>query len=381
MVSRIVALVMQSSPSADCAKHLCVHRILTIAIRCNNHCKPDPGGTLMIRIAVLGCGRIGAMHAANIAAHPRARLAAVQDINRVAAETAAASTGARVFETAVEVFASPDVDAILIATATDTHADLLEQAVAVGKPVLCEKPIDLSLARVNRCAAAIRGVATPIQIGFVRRFDPGHKAVHDAVRAGDIGDLHQVVITSRDPGLAPEAYLKVSGGILRDMTIHDLDMARFILGEEPAVVTATGSRLVAPAQMEKLGDYDTVTVLMTTASGKQAIVTNSREAAYGYDQRVEAFGSKGMAVSENRRPHQMLLSGKGYSNHAAPLLHFFIERYREAFDAEIDAFVEAVETHRPPMVGFDDGRRALVLAEAALKSIAEGRAVKVSEVD
>jgi myo-inositol 2-dehydrogenase/D-chiro-inositol 1-dehydrogenase len=132
--------------------------------------------------------------------------------------------------------------------------------------------------------------------------------------------------------------------------------------------------------MEKLGDYDTVTVLMTTTSGKQAIIPNSTEAAYGYDQRVEAFGSKGMAVSENRRPHQMLLSGKGYSNHAAPLLNFFIERYREAFDAEIDAFVDAVETRQPATVGFDDGRRALVLAEAALKSIAEGRAVKVSEV-
>ena len=333
----------------------------------------------MIGIAVLGCGRIGAMHAANIAAHPRARLAVVQDINIAAARAVAASTGARVTETAAEIFASPDVDAVLIATATDTHADLLEQAVAAGKPVLCEKPIDLSLDRVNRCAAAIRGAATPIQIGFVRRFDPGHKAVHDTVRAGEIGDLHQVVITSRDPGLAPEAYLKVSGGIFRDMTIHDFDMARYILGEEPEVVAATASQLVAPALMEKLGDYDTVTVLMTTASGKQAIIINSREAAYGYDQRVEAFGSKGMAVSENRRPHHMLLSGKGYSDRAAPLLNFFIERYREAFDAEIDAFVEAVETRQPATVGFEDGRRALVLAEAALKSVAEGRAVKVSE--
>ena len=335
----------------------------------------------MIRIAVLGCGRIGAMHAANIAAHPSARLAAVQDINAAAAQAAAASAGARVMSNAAEVFSSPDVDAVLIATATDTHADLLEQAVAAGKPVLCEKPIDLSLARVNRCAAAISGAKTPIQLGFVRRFDPGHKAVRDAVAAGDIGVLHQVVITSRDPGLAPEAYLKVSGGIFRDMTIHDFDMARFILGEEPEVVIATGSRLVAPALMEKLGDFDTVTVVMTTPSGKQAIITNSREALYGYDQRVEAFGSKGMAVSENRRPNQMLLSGKGFSNHAASLLHFFIERYREAFDAEIDAFVKAVETHQPAVVGFEDGRQALALAEAALKSIAEGRAVKTSEIE
>jgi myo-inositol 2-dehydrogenase / D-chiro-inositol 1-dehydrogenase len=335
----------------------------------------------MIRIAVLGCGRIGAMHAANIAAHPRARLAAVQDINRAAAESVAASTGAQVIESAAAVFASPDVDAVLIATATDTHADLLEQAVAAGKPVLCEKPIDLSLSRVNRCAETIRGATLPIQIDFVRRFDPGHKAVHDAVRAGDIGELHQVIVTSRDPGLAPESYLRVSGGILRDMTIHDFDMARYILGEEPAEVFAAGSRLVAPALMEKLRDYDTISVLVTTASGKQAMIINSREAAYGYDQRVEAFGTKGMAVSENRRPHHMVLSGKGFADHGAPLLNFFIERYREAFDAEISAFIEAVETRRPAAVGFEDGRLALVLAEAALKSIAERRAVKVTEVD
>ncbi|HTR14963.1 MAG TPA: inositol 2-dehydrogenase [Roseiarcus sp.] len=334
----------------------------------------------MIRIAVLGCGRIGAMHAANIAAHSRARLAAVQDINSAAAEAVAASTGARVMRTAADIFSSPDVDAVLIATATDTHADLLEQAVAAGKPVLCEKPIDLSLDRVNRCAVAIRGAATPIQLGFVRRFDPGHKAVRDAVSAREIGDLHQVAITSRAPGLAPEAYLKVSGGIFRDMTIHDFDMARFVLGEEPEVVFATALRLVAPALMEKLGEYDTVTAVLTTASGKQAVITNSREAVYGYDQRVEAFGSNGMAVSENRRPHEMQISGKGFSSHAAPLLNFFIERYQEAFDAEIDAFVEAVERQRPPVVGFEDGRRALALAEAALKSVAEGRAVKVSEV-
>ena len=334
----------------------------------------------MVRIAVLGCGRIGAMHAANIAAHPRARLAGVQDINPAAAEAVAAATGAPVMGSAATILASPEVDAVLIATATDTHADLLEQAVAAGKPVLCEKPIDLSLARVNRCAAAIRGTKLPIQIGFVRRFDPGHKAVHDAVRLGRIGTLHQVIVTSRDPGLAPEAYLKVSGGILRDMTIHDFDMARYILGEEPSEVFATGSRLVAPALMETLGDHDTVTVVMKTASGKQAIITNSREASYGYDQRVEAFGSEGMAVSENRRPHQAVLSGKGFTDHAAPLLHFFIERYREAFDAEIGAFVEAVETGKPAVVGFEDGRLALALAEAALRSMTEGRVVKMTEV-
>jgi myo-inositol 2-dehydrogenase/D-chiro-inositol 1-dehydrogenase len=335
----------------------------------------------MVRIALLGCGRIGAMHAANIAAHPRAQLAAVYDINRFAAESVGSLTGAPVLDSAAAAFASPEVDAVLIATATDTHADLLEQAVAANKPVLCEKPIDLSLARVNRCASVIAGTTLPIQLGFVRRFDPGHKAVHDAVRAGAIGDLHQVVVTSRDPGLAPEGYLKVSGGILRDMTIHDFDMARFILGEEPVEVFATGSRLVAPPLMASLADYDTITVVMTTASGKQAIIVNSREAVYGYDQRVEAFGSKGLAISENVRPHHMTMASRDFTARAAPLLNFFIERYREAFAAEISAFAEAVETGRPAVVGFEDGRLALALAEAAVKSIAERRVVNVTEVE
>jgi len=253
--------------------------------------------------------------------------------------------------------------------------------VAANKPALCEKPIDLSLARVNRCAAVVRGTRLPIQIGFVRRFDPGHKAVHDAVRAGDIGELHQVIVTSRDPGLAPDSYLKVSGGILRDMTIHDFDMARFMLGEEPVDVFATAARLVSPQLMQSLGDYDTITVVMTTATGKQAIIINSREAAYGYDQRVEAFGSKGLAMSENQRPHRMTLAGRGFTERAAPLLHFFIERYQAAFEAEITAFVDAVETAKPAVVGFEDGRLALVLAEAAIKSIAERRVVKVTEVE
>jgi myo-inositol 2-dehydrogenase / D-chiro-inositol 1-dehydrogenase len=334
----------------------------------------------MIRIAVLGCGRIGVMHAANIAAHPRAILAGVYDIHTPAAEAVSEKTGAEVFASAEAVFGSTKVDAVLIATATDTHADLLEMAVAAGKPVLCEKPIDLSLDRVNRCAATIADSKVAIQLGFVRRFDPGHAAVRRAIEAGDLGDLHQVTITSRDPGLAPEAYLKVSGGILRDMTIHDLDMARFILGEEVTTVFATGARLVDPVLMQKLGDYDTVTVVLTTASGKQAVILNSRQSVYGYDQRVEALGTKGMAISENRRPHGMTLHTVDFTDRAATLLNFFIERYREAFDAEISEFVDAVETGRAPVVGFEDGRLALVLAEAALKSIAEGRAVAVKEI-
>jgi myo-inositol 2-dehydrogenase / D-chiro-inositol 1-dehydrogenase len=335
----------------------------------------------MTRIAVLGVGRIGRMHAENIANHPRARLAGVYDVVDAAAQEVSSKLGVPAFRCVDEVLASPEVDAILIATSTPTHADLIEKAVAAGKPMLCEKPIDLSLTRVDACAGRIRGTTVPIMLGFVRRFDPSHRAVRDTVRSGAIGDLHQVVITSRDPGLAPESYLQVSGGIFRDMTIHDFDMARFVLGEEVVSVQATGSRLVDPAMMERLGDFDTVSITMTTASGRQAIISNSRQAVYGYDQRVEALGTLGMAQSENIRAHHMALSTEAQTGQGAPSQNFFIDRYREAFAAEIGAFVDAVEQARAPEVGFEDGRMALVLAEAALRSVQTGRMVQVSEVE
>lgn len=333
-----------------------------------------------MKIAVLGCGRIGRMHAENIAAHPRATLAGVFDVHRPAADDVGGKLGVTVFESADALIVSSDVDAVLIATSTPTHADFIEKAVAAGKPILCEKPIDLSLARVQRCAEAIGTTKVPIMLGFVRRFDPGHRAARDAVRAGDIGNLHQVVITSRDPGMPPVAYTQASGGIFRDMTIHDFDMARFILGEEVIEVSATGSRLIDPALMQSLDDYDTVTVVLKTASGRQCIINNSRQAVYGYDQRVEALGTKGMVVSENRRPNMTTLHRADFTGKGAPLLNFFIDRYAEAFIAEIDAFVDAVDAGKPPEVGFEDGRQALILAEAAIKSAAEGRTVRTSEI-
>lgn len=334
----------------------------------------------MVRIGVLGCGRIGRMHADNIVAHSGASLAGVFDVATKAAQEVADRLGTKVFGSADEVLSSKDVDAVLIATSTPTHADLLEKAVAQGKPVLCEKPIDLSIERVNRCARTIGSTDVPIMLGFVRRFDPGHRAVRDAVQAGDIGELHQVVITSRDPGMPPVAYAEASGGIFRDMTIHDFDMARFVLGEEVTEVSALGSRLVDRPLMERLGDYDTVSVVMKTRTGKQCIINNSRQAVYGYDQRVEALGDRGMVVSENRRGHMATLHRADFTGQGAPLLNFFIDRYAEAFMKEIGAFVDAVQMGTAPEVGFEDGRLALVLAEAAIKSAAENRTVMVSEI-
>lgn len=334
----------------------------------------------MVRIAVLGIGRIGRMHAENIAAHPRATLAGVYDIHSPAAADAATTLAVRQFESVEDVLGSSDVDAVLIATSTSTHADLIEQCVAAGKAILCEKPIDLSLDRVNACAKVIEGSTLPLMLGFVRRFDLGHSNVRKALESGKIGDLHQVIITSRDPRMAPDSYIEVSGGIFRDMTIHDFDMARFILGEEITELTATGSRLVDPSLMDRCDDYDTISVMMKTASGKQAIITNSRRAVYGSDQRVEAFGSAGMAISENHAENNVRLYGKDFSDQAAPLKDFFIERYGDAFAAEITAFVDAVEHGTAPAVGFEDGRQALILAEAANRSVREGRTIMLSEI-
>ncbi len=320
------------------------------------------------------------MHADNIAAHARAELAGVFDVHVPSAEDVSGKHNVQNFASAEDAILSDTVDAVLIATPTSTHVDLLEACVKAGKPVLCEKPIDLSLDRVNELKSRIAGTEVPIMLGFVRRFDPGHAAAQKAVAGGEIGELHQVIITSRDPGMAPDGYIETSGGIFRDMTIHDLDLARFMLGEEVTEVQATGSRLVNPALMERCGDYDTVTVTLKTASGKQAVITNSREAVYGYDQRVELFGAKGMLISENHRENLMTKHVAGGTGIAAPLQHFFIERYREAFDAEIGFFVDAIGNKAPVPVGFEDGRLALLLADACFLSIAEGRTIKTSEL-
>ena len=334
----------------------------------------------MLRIAVLGCGRIGQMHAANVKRHPRAELAAVYDVNRQAADKIAAAQGVRPAASAEEIFSSSDIDAVLIATATPTHADYIEMAVAAGKAVLCEKPIDLNLARVNTCAAKIKGTKVPIQLGFNRRYDPGHSAAREAVLAGEIGDLHQVIITSRDPALPPRAYLEAAGGLFRDMTIHDFDLARFMLGEEPTEVFALANALIDPALGAELNEVDSAMFVLRTASGKQCHINNSRTAVYGYDQRVELMGTAGMIISDNRKPHEVRRFSSTTTETSQPYQFFFLERYLEAFMAEIDGFVDCVEKGAIPLASFEDGRRALILAEAAYLSMREKRLVKVTEV-
>lgn len=332
----------------------------------------------MISFALLGCGRIGAMHARNLAKAAGARLATVFDPNADAAKAAAEANGCTVSSSAEEAILG--VDAVLIATSTPTHAALIEAAAKAGKAILCEKPIDLNLDRVKACRKAIEGCDVPIQIGFNRRFDPGHRAARDARAAGRIGTLEQVIITSRDPAPPPRAYTAVSGGIYRDMTIHDFDLARFMLGEEPTEVFATGSAVVDPSIGPEFGDVDSIMVVMRTASGKLCHINNSRRATFGYDQRVELLGSEGMVISDNRKAHELKAYGAAATEAAEPFLNFFIQRYEEAFEAEVAGFVAAIRDRTPVQASFDDGYRALVLAEAAIASGKSGGFVKVDTI-
>jgi myo-inositol 2-dehydrogenase/D-chiro-inositol 1-dehydrogenase len=331
----------------------------------------------MLHFAQFGAGRIGAIHAANLAAHPGASLRYVIDVNRAAAEALAARHGARVSTTEVAL-ADPEVGAVIIASSTDTHAELVIAAARAGKAIFCEKPIDLSLQRTDAAIAAVRASGVPLLVGFNRRFDPSFAELRRRLAAGAIGTVEQVIVTSRDPGLPPLSYLKGSGGQFRDMTIHDFDMAAWLLGEPPVEVFAYGAALVDPAVAE-LGDIDSCMVLLRTTSGRMAHINNSRRATYGYDQRIEVLGSLGRLIAGNRTPTTVEQADADSVRSDKPF-HFFLERYAEAYRAELASFIEAVTTGAPVQVGPDEARAALVLAEAALMSLNEHRPVKVSEV-
>jgi len=330
----------------------------------------------MIRIAMLGAGRIGKIHARNVASNPRCRLVAVADPMAEAASALAESLGAEASTEPKATLARADIDAIVIGTPTDSHVDLMLAAVRHGKAVLCEKPIDLDIHKVDAAAAEVERLKGRVMIAFNRRFDPSANALKRAIAAGQIGDVRQVIITSRDPGPPPLSYIATSGGIFRDMMIHDFDMARWLLGEDPAEISATASCLVDP-EIAKADDYDTLMVIMQTPSGRQCHINNCRQSVYGYDQRFEVFGSAGMLLNDNLRSSTLRRYGAEETEAREPLLNFFLERYAEAYRIELAAFVEAVETGAAMPVSMRDGRQALRLADAALESAKTGRQVRV----
>ena len=333
-----------------------------------------------LRFAVLGCGRIGKMHAEMLARRvPGATVSVVFDVVEQAASAVAADLGCRVGTSLSDAVSSDDVDAVAICTSTDTHVEAMVAAAESGKHIFCEKPISLSVAEVDRGLAAVDAAGVKLQIGFNRRFDPSHKAVADAVRHGSVGDVHLVNIISRDPGPPPIEYVRVSGGMFNDMTIHDFDMARYVTGSDVVEVYAKGAVRVDPA-IGEAGDIDTAVVLLTHADGALTTIDNSRRAAYGYDQRVEAFGSNGKAASDNTHQfNSVLATDQGYRR--PPLEDFFLERYARSYLDQWDAFVDYVRGGGDSPASGADGRAPLVIGTAALLSMQENRPIRIADLD
>ena len=329
----------------------------------------------MVRVGLIGCGRIGRVHADSITVSPRAELAHVVDPFESSAREVGEQFSAPWGTDVEDVLGDPSIDAVVVASPTPTHVDLLTRAVRAGKAVLCEKPIDLDITRVDACRAAIGALAERVMLGFNRRFDPSFADIRARVQAGEIGTLEQLTIISRDPAPPPAGYVATSGGLFRDMTIHDFDMARFFLGEV-VEVSATGSNLVSP-EIAEAGDIDGAVVVLRGTGGTLCSITNSRRCAFGYDQRLEAFGERGSLSAANQLPTSVRFSGADHTEVAPPYHNFFLDRYTPAYRAELAAFVTGVEQGGAFSPGFADGRAALVLADAANESLRSGAAVKV----
>jgi len=326
----------------------------------------------MFEIAVVGAGRIGKIHAANVVAHPALKLRAVVDPFAPNAAALAKAHGAEAiaFEAAL---ADPAIKGVVVASATDAHLDQALAAIAAGKIVMCEKPLDLDLGRARAAADRLGGADVPLMLGFNRRFDPHFKALKTALDRGDVGALETLHIVSHDPALPPPAYVKVSGGLFKDMAIHDFDMARWLLGEPIVEVFAAASCLIDP-EIGAAGDIDTAKTILRTASGKLCVISNSRRSGYGYDQRIEAFGAKGALRADNVM--QSTVSRWSEPGIASDTFqNFFLERYAEAYRAEIAHFAEMLAGEAKPSVGYDDGVAALELAEAAAQSVRTGQPV------
>ncbi|QDC10655.1 inositol 2-dehydrogenase [Oceanicola sp. D3] len=330
-----------------------------------------------MRVGLLGAGRIGNVHAQAISSHPESDLVAVSDAFEKNAQALAKSYGCEV-RSSDEIIADSSIDAVLVATSTDTHSDLIEAAAAAGKAVLCEKPVDLSLERANECLRNVGDKASSIMIGFNRRFDPNFGTLKAAIDAGEIGKAELLSITSFDPAPPPVEYIKVSGGLFRDMMIHDFDMANFIMGQAPVSVSAVGTSVVDPA-IGEAGDVDTAAVTLTYADGRIAVIKNSRRAVYGYDQRVEVLGSEGLLQAQNMLENTVVKSTTAGVSSAKPT-YFFLERYMPAYKAEWSAFVEAVQGKSAMPVNLHDGVAALAMAEAATRSAKAGTPVALADV-
>jgi myo-inositol 2-dehydrogenase/D-chiro-inositol 1-dehydrogenase len=334
-----------------------------------------------INVGLVGAGRIGRLHAENLAYRiPEASLVAVSDIFLEAAQSVAADMEIPVaYEDHRPILEDETIDAVLICSSTDTHAQLIEEAAQAGKQIFCEKPIALDLRSIDRVLEAVARAGVKLQIGFNRRFDPHFRRIRELIAAGEIGKPHLLRITSRDPHPPPIEYVKVSGGIFLDMTIHDFDMARYLIGSEVEEVYAAGGVMVDSA-IGDAGDVDTAIITLHFRNGVLGAIDNSRQAIYGYDQRVEVFGSGGMVTCANDKPNSAVISNAS-GEHGAKPLFFFVERYTESYIAEMKAFVECVVNGTPPPVTGMDGRIPVLMGYAAKRSLEEKRPVKLSEIE
>jgi myo-inositol 2-dehydrogenase/D-chiro-inositol 1-dehydrogenase len=329
---------------------------------------------MMIDVALFGAGRIGKIHAGNFVRQPGVRLKYVVDVDAAAAKALATQHGASV-ASADAAFADKTVGAVVIGSSTDTHADLILRAAAAGKQIFCEKPVDLALDRARACAAAVAKAGVTCLIGFQRRYDPTFAALKARIDAGEIGEPEMLVVTSRDPGAPPVDYIRRSGGIFKDMLIHDFDVFRWILDDEAATLYATGSVLTDPA-VGAAGDIDATAVTIRTRKGRLAQINTIRRAAYGYDQRFEVLGSRGLLQAGNHRPTEVAAWTAASVSTDKPE-HFFLERYRAAYAAETAHFFAAIAAGKPVRTTIDDGVKALELAEAATTSWREKRIVEL----
>ena len=325
----------------------------------------------------MGAGRIGKMHAGIINSHPECNLEYIYDINTEFVNELASKYEAKVASTPEEALTEKNIDAILIASATPTHTEFINKGSNAGKAIFCEKPIDLDIEKVDLCRKAIKDTKVPIQIGFNRRFDNSHSKLQKATRDEEIGKLEMIIITSRDPEPPGLDYLKAAGGFFRDTTIHDFDLARFILGEDPIVqVSAFGSQLISD-DVKKVNDHDTAMFILKSKNGVLIHINNSRRAVYGYDQRVEIFGSKGMMISNNQTPTSVQKYSKHNTESRDPIHYFFIERYEQAYRDQFNDFVATIKNNKKPSVSFEDGRNALILANAAYESYNSGKVIDI----
>jgi myo-inositol 2-dehydrogenase/D-chiro-inositol 1-dehydrogenase len=332
-------------------------------------------------VGLIGAGRIGRVHAENLAYRlPEAQLLAVSDIIVEAARSLAADY--QVPEAHADhrrILENKAIEAVVICSSTDTHAQMIEEAAQAGKHIFCEKPIALDLKRIDKALDTVAKAGVKLQVGFNRRFDPNFRNVREIVAAGTIGVPHLLRITSRDPKPPPIEYVKVSGGLFLDMTIHDFDMARFLIGDEVEEVYAAGGVMVDP-EIGKAGDIDTAIITLRFANGVLGAIDNSRQAVFGYDQRVEVFGAEGMVVVSNNLPHSAVVSDATGVHGSLPLF-FFVERYTESYIAEMKAFVDCVLNDKPTPVTGLDGRAPVVMGYAAQRSYQQNRPVKLAEVD